>query len=231
VRPGVRFQCQLGHCKPFGYLLVGLVLRNLCKDQVPSSGRRFRTCLRTFAAEAIAEEVFEGVGPMQVRSYPVHQGVRCIALVKGDVSFQARVPLRIHSECLLGDVFRAQRCQCGRQLQKFLDVLGSRGSRPGLLLYLQGHEGKGIGLANKLRAYALQDGPEKLSEERANIRLGFKADERKYGAARNVLVGLQIGSVVLYTSNRQKMAGISTDVAAVVPWSAREQRWLDDDIR
>lgn len=137
-------------------------------------------------------------------------GEEHVALVVG--AFGGQPPLvRLHSECLTGDVFGSLKCDCGPQLKEALRILGEAGG--GVLLYLR-QEGRGIGLANKLRAYALQD--RGLDTVDANRRLGFADDERNYGMAAAMLRALGIGSVRLLTNNPNKVAGLEHEGIEVV---------------
>jgi GTP cyclohydrolase II len=137
-------------------------------------------------------------------------GEEHVALVVG--AFGGKPPLiRLHSECLTGDVFGSLKCDCGPQLKEALRTLGAAGG--GVLLYLR-QEGRGIGLANKLRAYALQD--RGLDTVDANHRLGFADDERNYGMAAAMLRALGIDQVRLLTNNPSKVAGLEREGIAVV---------------
>ncbi|CAE8618119.1 unnamed protein product, partial [Polarella glacialis] len=111
-----------------------------------------------WSPSAQAFESFAGVDqPLRVSVFPSRAGARCVALVKGEVADCEAVPARVHSECLFGDALGSDRCECGPQLRAFMkDVLGDESRPSGILVYLQGHEGKGIGLEGKLRAYNLQ---------------------------------------------------------------------------
>ncbi len=137
-------------------------------------------------------------------------GEEHVALVIG--AFGGEPPLvRLHSECLTGDVFGSLKCDCGPQLKEALHILGAAGG--GVLLYLR-QEGRGIGLANKLRAYALQD--RGLDTVDANRRLGFADDERNYGMAAAMLRALGIDRVRLLTNNPGKVAGLEGEGIEVV---------------
>jgi GTP cyclohydrolase II len=138
-----------------------------------------------------------------------------VAIVRGDVLGAAGVPTRVHSECLTGDVMGSLRCDCRDQLEAAMRELGS--AERGLLLYLR-QEGRGIGLANKVRAYALQDGG--LDTVDANLALGFRGDERDYAIAAHMLVSLGVRSIRLMTNNPDKIAQLEAHgirVAARVP--------------
>ncbi len=137
-------------------------------------------------------------------------GQEHVALVVG--AFGGKPPLvRLHSECLTGDVFGSLKCDCGPQLKEALRIIGEAGG--GVLLYLR-QEGRGIGLANKLRAYALQD--RGLDTVDANRRLGFRDDERDYGHAAAMLGALGIDEVRLLTNNPNKVAGLEAAGIKVV---------------
>lgn len=155
-------------------------------------------------------------------------GLEHLVLVLGDVVGDD-VVTRVHSECLTGDVFGSRRCDCGAQLEMSLERIAEAGR--GLVVYLRGHEGRGIGLADKLRAYRLQD--EGLDTIEANLKLGHTVDERHYGVAAQILSHLGVESVVLLTNNPAKVGGLSdlgVRVAGRLPlWSeptAENERYL-----
>jgi 3,4-dihydroxy 2-butanone 4-phosphate synthase/GTP cyclohydrolase II len=176
--------------------------------------RRRTEQLVTRVSEArlpLEEGVFQVIGYRDLVDGREH-----MAAVLGDVRGAPAVLVRMHSECLTGDVFGSLRCDCGRQLELALEMIAAEGC--GAVVYLRGHEGRGIGLLEKIHAYQLQDGG--LDTVDANLKLGHPVDRRDYGVGMQILADLGIDKLRLLTNNPAKRAGLEgygLDVVDRVP--------------
>jgi len=198
--------------------------------------RRFRLKIVTIKdliacrrqSEKLVRKVVETVLPTEYGDFravvyeDVVEPYAHIALVRGDVRGKERVLVRVHSQCLTGDVFHSLRCDCGAQLAQAMKLVAQEGM--GAVLYMR-QEGRGIGIENKLRAYALQD--RGLDTVQANIALGFEPDLRDYGIGAQILSDLGLTSIRLLTNNPRKIIGLrgfGLDVVERVPIIVRPGR-------
>lgn len=170
----------------------------------------------------------ERAGRKETAGQPTPEPLEHVGVVVGDVSSGEPVLVRIHSECMTGEVFGSLKCECGPQLELALDRIHVAGS--GVLVYLR-QEGRGIGLGNKLRAYALQESGADTVD--ANTRLGFPADARSYGVAVAILQDLGVQNVRLMTNNPDKVAALEaagyqvTRQAHLIPAGEHNRAYLE----
>jgi 3,4-dihydroxy 2-butanone 4-phosphate synthase / GTP cyclohydrolase II len=150
-----------------------------------------------------------------------------VAMVLGEVGDGERILVRVHSECLTGDVFHSLRCDCGTQLQSAIEQIGGEGR--GVVLYIRGHEGRAIGLAHKLRAYELQESGRDTVE--ANVELGFAPDPRDYGIGAQILYDLGVRSMRLLTNNPSKRAGLEGYGLSIVERVPLETKPTSENLR
>nr|XP_043627121.1 bifunctional riboflavin biosynthesis protein RIBA 1, chloroplastic-like [Erigeron canadensis] len=157
-------------------------------------------------------------------------GLEHVAMVKGDIEDGKDVLVRVHSECLTGDIFKSARCDCGNQLELAMQKIEEAGR--GVVVYLRGHEGRGIGLGYKLRAYNLQD--DGLDTVQANVELGLPVDSRGYSVGAQILKDLGVRTMKLMTNNPAKCVGlkgfgieITNRVPVLTPITKDNKRYLE----
>lgn len=196
--------------------------------------RALRARARRLLGRPLVRRVSTALLPTEYGAFEIHvyehvlDGQTHVALIHGDIGDGERVLGRLHSSCLTGDVFHSARCDCGPQLQAAMQRVAAEGR--GIIVYLN-QEGRGIGLANKIRAYALQD--QGYDTVEANERLGFDADLREYGTAVEILLHVGVRSMRLLSNNPRKREGVERHGVAVVemvpleiPASATTLRYL-----
>jgi 3,4-dihydroxy 2-butanone 4-phosphate synthase/GTP cyclohydrolase II len=166
-------------------------------------------------------------GSFNAVAYESHDGREHVALVKGNPAGKENVLVRVHSECFTGDVIGSIRCDCGTQLSEAMRKIDEEGE--GIIVYIRGHEGRGIGLRHKLEAYALQD--KGLDTVEANVELGFSPDSRDYGVGAQILVDLGISTMRLLTNNPTKRAGLEGYGLTIVDRVALESTPNPENIR
>jgi 3,4-dihydroxy 2-butanone 4-phosphate synthase/GTP cyclohydrolase II len=166
-------------------------------------------------------------GEFTAVAFESHDGRTHMALVKGEPANKENVLVRVHSECFTGDVLGSIRCDCGHQLQQAMKTIAEEGE--GVIVYVRGHEGRGIGLRHKLEAYALQDSG--LDTVEANVELGFQPDARDYGVGAQILVDLGISTMRLLTNNPTKRAGLEGYGLRIVDRVPLESEPNEENIR
>lgn len=192
--------------------------------QVLRTGLQKRSPMRSAARAKLPTDY----GDFDIHVYENGEGETHVALVRGEIGGGENVLTRIHSSCLTGDIFHSARCDCGPQLQLAMQRVADEGR--GVILYLN-QEGRGIGLVNKIRAYALQD--EGFDTVEANERLGLPVDSRDYRVGVEILRDLGVKSTRLLSNNPRKLSGATGDGLSVseripieVPPSASNERYL-----
>jgi 3,4-dihydroxy 2-butanone 4-phosphate synthase/GTP cyclohydrolase II len=188
------------------------------------SFRRQRENLVVRTTEARIPTAF---GDFKAVAYESFDRREHVALVKGDPAGKENVLVRVHSECFTGDVLHSTRCDCGSQLDDAMRRISNEGE--GVIVYIRGHEGRGIGLRHKLEAYALQD--RGLDTVEANVELGFAPDARDYGVGAQILSDLGVSTMRLLTNNPTKRAGLEGYGLRIVDRVPLESRPTHENLR
>src|SRR5687768_10684923 len=188
---------------------------------------KYRRRTEKLVQRVVEARIPTAFGTWSAIGYESHDGRTHVALVKGDPRGKDDVLVRVHSECFTGDVLGSIRCDCGTQLSDAMRKIEEEGE--GVVVYVRGHEGRGIGLRHKLEAYALQDGG--LDTVEANVELGFSPDSRDYGVGAQILVELGVSTMRLLTNNPTKRAGLEGYGLQIVDRVPLESRPTPENLR